>query len=101
MWAKWYAKNLTTEHLPFAKVGSNERLDQVGEEVTEQQAWDAHAAQHARFREVAPAPTSDIDVSKKNDDEEHGRAARLRYHPGHCFGALTGDVYPFQGGLII
>ena len=102
VWGRWYAKNPTAEHLPFAKANSSQqRRDNQAEEVTEQQTWDLHAARHAKFRKARPPPASDGDLSRRAEDAEHERAARLRYHPGHCFGALTGDVYPFQGGLII
>jgi hypothetical protein len=88
VWGKWYAKTTKPEDLPFAK-GHKEGT-------TEQQVWNQHAAEHEPWRE-----NPDVERSQVKEDEEQERAARLRYHSGHCYGALTGDVYPFQGGLII
>ncbi|KAH6612530.1 hypothetical protein C7974DRAFT_418477 [Boeremia exigua] len=98
VWGKYYAKHPTAEHLPFSK--SYIGLHHV-DELTEQQFWDAHAARHAQFRKADPKPVTDEDRARQADDEEHERAERLRHHAGHCFGALTGDVYPFHGGHII
>jgi len=93
-WGKWYAKYPNPEDLPFATAYKGTI------EVTDQEVWDMHAAAHAKFREAPPSPTSEEELARRLDDEEHERAERLRYHNGHCFGALTGYCYPFQGGLI-
>lgn len=101
VWGKWYAKRPNPEDLPFAKVHSNNRLHHLAEEITEQQTWDAHRTSLVQPQTVNREHTSDIDMSRVAEDEEQERAARLRNHPGHCFGAVAGDVYPFHGGLII
>ena len=94
-WGKWYAKYPKPEDLPFA-------ADYKGaQEPTDQEVWDMHAAAHAPFRKPAPPPTSEEEVRQRLDEDEYARAERLRYYTGHCFGALTGFCYPFQGGLIV
>ncbi|KAJ8114800.1 hypothetical protein OPT61_g3410 [Boeremia exigua] len=97
-WGKWYAKNPTAEHLFFAKANDSQRY---GQEPTEQEVWDKHVAFHAQFRKQPPPPETEEELLRQREDEEHERADRLRYHTGHCFDALTGSVYPYQGGHII
>lgn len=96
-WGKWYTKKPTAEDLPFAKVSSvSQRLDGV----TEQQAWDAH-----RAKVLGPksrTASNKLSVQERKEIAEavvQEKAARLRNHPGHCFGAVTGDVYPYQQGM--
>jgi len=102
LWAKWYAKHPAAEIFPFAKANkSKQHCEGQENELTDLQVWDAHVAYHAKFREAPQSPVIEEDLSRQTDDEEYERAARLRYHPGYCFGALTGDVYPFYGGFII
>ena len=88
VWGEWYAKTTKPQALPFARGHK--------EEVTEQQVWDAHSTVHEPWRR-----NPNKDRPQARNDKEQECAARLRHHPGHCYGALTGDVYPFQGGLII
>lgn len=94
-WGKRYAKYPKPEDLPLAAAYKG------AQEPTDQKVWDMHAAAHALFRTAPPPPTSEEEVQRRLDDEEHERAERLRYHTGHCFGALTGYCYPFQAGLIV
>lgn len=101
-WAKWYAKHTKVEHLPWAKANeSRQRREGEVEEATDLQVWNAHAAHHAQFREMLLPPVTDEDLSRLMEDEEDERVDLLRYHEGHCFGAVAGDVYPFHGGRII
>lgn len=102
VWGRWYAKYPTAEHLPFAKVRSNKPLEGISEEITDLQVWDRHAARHAEYRGSSTTATAYDEMGQARDTEsmQHERADRLRHHPGHCFGALTGDVYPYQGGMI-
>ncbi|KAF3005878.1 hypothetical protein E8E13_009231 [Curvularia kusanoi] len=95
-WGKWYAKHPTAETLPFAKACREDT------EPTELQVWDAHVAKMAQYREAPsiPTPEQKEDYAVYQDILEDERAERLRYHTGHCFGAITGDVYPYQSGLI-
>ncbi|KAF1929766.1 uncharacterized protein M421DRAFT_129111 [Didymella exigua CBS 183.55] len=95
VWGKWYAKHPNPEDMPFATAYKS------AEEVTDQEVWDMHAAAHAKFRKTPPPPTSESEAARRLDEEEYERAERLRYRTGHCFDALTGYCYPFQGGLII
>ncbi|KAF3031857.1 U4/U6-U5 snRNP complex subunit lsm6 [Didymella keratinophila] len=94
-WGKWYAKYPKPEDLPFAATYKG------AQESTDQEVWDMHASAHAPFRKPPPPPTSEEEVRQRLDEEKYARAERLRYHTGHCFGALTGFCYPFQGGLVV
>lgn len=88
LWAKWYAKHPTAEILPFAKANkSKQHRESQENDLTDLQVWNAHAAYYANFREALQSPVTDEDISRQMDDKEHERAARLRYHPGHCFGS--------------
>ncbi|KAF9692598.1 hypothetical protein EKO04_009532 [Ascochyta lentis] len=100
-WGKWYAKTSKSESLPFARVKSNGQLSGLNEELTEQQAWDAHRTGLVRAHTDSHEHTSAADESRGAEAAEQERAARLRNHLGHCFGAITGDVYPFQSGRIM
>ncbi|KAF1360272.1 hypothetical protein EJ07DRAFT_155255 [Lizonia empirigonia] len=100
-WGKWYSKISKPEDLPFAKLQSSASSSQLDKELTEQSAWDAHRTSLVQPRLRVNEHMSDIDMARDAEDNEQERAARLRYHPGHCFGAVTGCVYPFQAGLII
>lgn len=101
-WGNWYAKMSKPENLPFAKVhGVSGNVDQSAEETTEQQAWDAHATSFGQAQNDDNEHTSSIEISQNIEAIEHEAADRLRNHSGHCFGAVTGGVYPFQHGLIL
>lgn len=101
-WGNWYAKMSKPEHLPFAKVHNVSRnKEQLIEETTELQVWDAHATNFGQTQKGNNEYTSTIEICQYTEATEQETAARLRYHSGHCFGAVTGDVYPFQHGLIL
>jgi len=101
-WGNWYAKMSNPENLPFAKVHSVGRnAEQLIEESTEQEAWDAHATSFRQTQEDNSEHKSTIEICQYTEATEQEAAVRLRYHSGHCFGAVTGDVYPFQHGLIL
>lgn len=100
-WGKWYSKISKPEDLPFAKLQSSASSNQLDKEISEQSAWDAHRTSLVQPRLRVNEHMSDLDMARDAEDDEQERAARLRYHPGHCFGAVTGCVYPFQAGLII
>lgn len=101
-WSKWYSKKPRPKNMPFAKAHRVEtRPHELGEEATEQQAWDSHRASLVQAQPRRTKHMSDPDRSRDLESEEQEAAARLRDHSGHCYGAVTGDVYPFQGGLIL
>lgn len=76
------------------------KREQVLEEPTVLEMWDAHAARFAEYREAPAVPDDSRELARHQDALEDVRAERLRYGTGHCFGALAGDVYLFYGGLI-
>ena len=76
------------------------KREQIPEEPTVLEIWDAHAARFTEYREAPAISDGFRELERHQDALEDMRAERLRYGTGHCFGALSGDVYPFYGGLI-
>ena len=82
------------------KASTSPKPKQVLEEgPTVLELWDAHVAQFSKYREAPAVPDDCRELAKHLEALEDMRAERLRY-AGHCFGAISGDVYPFSSGLI-